>query len=154
MMDNAEIKRLKKLLEDNFDFKTLKEIGFFAKDVRRSDYEIIAQRICTFFGYQSVYEFSAPQFIRIDKTVIAGKSNDSIDSSGKYNVGGGFLIGVNETEFTCPICEFSQDACENKAFNNRNYPVVVIKCKGCKRKLELSTSMGGRLTVTEKKATP
>jgi len=47
---------LKKFIEDNFDIKTLVKIGFLKKEIKK-DYIKIADRICTFFGYDEIYEY-------------------------------------------------------------------------------------------------
>lgn len=45
-------------MHDQFDFDGLVAIGFFPESLRH-DYESQAGRICEFFGYNSVYEYSA-----------------------------------------------------------------------------------------------
>lgn len=56
-MKIAARQKLKQFLEDNFNFGPLKKVGFFGKDVRKTDYEKIAARICWYFGYRSIYEY-------------------------------------------------------------------------------------------------
>lgn len=48
---------LKNFLLDNFDFKELKKIGFYSKDVKKNDYQKQADRICQFFGFETVYQY-------------------------------------------------------------------------------------------------
>jgi len=55
-MEVAARKKLKQFLEDKFCFESLKKAGFF-KGIRKNDYEGQALRICTFFGYKSIYEY-------------------------------------------------------------------------------------------------
>jgi len=55
-MEKAARQKLKQFLEDNFAFEPLKKAGFFGKDIRKTDYEKIAARICWYFGYNSIYE--------------------------------------------------------------------------------------------------
>ena len=144
-------KKLKDFIEDHFDFDGLKAAGFWPKGIKRTDYEKMAERICIFFGYTSVYEYDVPRFIDSSlKTVLVGRNKDKVDENGNFIQGAGFLIGANENEFTCPICECEQLASDHSAYNKNNSPVVIIKCKGFKRKLELYTSLGGELRVTEK----
>lgn len=51
---------LKNFLEEFFDFDELVEIGFF-KEEMRCDYKAQADRICKFFGYETVYEYRAKE---------------------------------------------------------------------------------------------
>jgi len=145
-----EQQRLKDFIEDNFDFRTLKKVGFFDKEMKKTDYEKIAARVCTFFGYSSIYDYGMPIFHKIiSTTCIAGKIADTVNNQGELKSGGAFIILTVETEFACPICECGQDAREHTKYNNAKYPVVTIKCKGCKRKLQLQTDLGGKLNVEE-----
>jgi len=48
---------LKDFMEEFFDFKTLKKIGLFKKDMKKDDYEAQASRICQYFGMESIYEW-------------------------------------------------------------------------------------------------
>lgn len=48
---------LKNFLLEHFDFKELKKSGFYNKDIKKTDYQKQADRICHFFGYETVYEF-------------------------------------------------------------------------------------------------
>jgi hypothetical protein len=50
--------RLKIYIEENIPFKELKDAGFFDKEIKGSDYDKIAERICIFFGLKSIYEYS------------------------------------------------------------------------------------------------
>src|SRR6187431_1062753 len=52
-----EGKALKAYMQTHFDFSTLKKAGFF-KGIKFNDYEAQAKRVCTFFGYDNVYEYS------------------------------------------------------------------------------------------------
>lgn len=49
--------RLKTFIENNVPFYELKEVGFFAKDIRKTDYEKIAERFCFFLGLKSIYDY-------------------------------------------------------------------------------------------------
>lgn len=51
-------KYLKAYLKNNFDFKALKKVGFFGKDVKSADYEKQAERLCHRFGFKNIYEWS------------------------------------------------------------------------------------------------
>lgn len=56
-MEKAARQKLRQFIEDHFDFQTLKKVGFFEKGIRKTDYEKIAERVCRFFGYKSIYEY-------------------------------------------------------------------------------------------------
>ena len=47
---------LKAFIDEFFDLETLIEIGFLKKEMA-SDYPAIAEKICTFFGFESIYEY-------------------------------------------------------------------------------------------------
>ena len=51
-------KYLKKYLKDNFCFKDLKKAGFYSKEIKATDYEKQAERICQFYSLKNVYDFS------------------------------------------------------------------------------------------------
>lgn len=48
---------LKSFMEEHFDFKALKKAGFYDKSIKRDDYQKQADRVCQFFGFQSVYQY-------------------------------------------------------------------------------------------------
>lgn len=50
---------LKNFLEEFFDFKELKKVGFFDQSITKTDYEKQADRICRFFGLKTIYEYGA-----------------------------------------------------------------------------------------------
>lgn len=53
-----ERKKLKLFLETYLpDFNDMKKVGFFAKGIRKTDYEKIAERYCSRLGYKSIYEY-------------------------------------------------------------------------------------------------
>src|SRR5690606_23260120 len=52
---------LKNFLEEQFCFDSLKEAGLF-KGLKRTDYKEQAERVCNFFGYESVYEYGSKGF--------------------------------------------------------------------------------------------
>ena len=49
---------LKDFIEEFFDFKTLCDIGFFKPELKH-DYQAQANRICEFFGFETIYEYGA-----------------------------------------------------------------------------------------------
>lgn len=54
---NEKERLLKNFLNDNFDFKELKKVGFYSEDIKKTEYQKQADRICQFFGYKTVYEY-------------------------------------------------------------------------------------------------
>lgn len=51
-------KYLKTYLKENFDFKALKKAGFFSREIKSTDYEKQATRICQWFGFKNIYDYS------------------------------------------------------------------------------------------------
>lgn len=49
---------LKNFLEEHFDFTELKKVGFYDKTIKRKDYQKQVDRICQFFGYDTVYQYN------------------------------------------------------------------------------------------------
>lgn len=145
---DAERKRLKEFLEEHIPFEGLKKAGMFPKGTRKSDYEVIAERVCNHLGLKSIYDYVAllPSEIRHheEANVITGKFPDKVDENGNFEAGGGFHIDTGKSDFECPICTCHQEIRESKN------PWFKQKCKGCKRKLQIfSCPITGNLTVTE-----
>lgn len=132
---------------DKFDFDGLKELKFWPKGTRRTDFEAQAARVCQFFGYQSVYEYSTVKLrdIHTTENTVSGRFSDSVDEKGELQSGCGFHIDIIPTAFTCPCCTKEQDANDYAAFRRGNSVITKIKCNGCKRPLSLtSPGMGER----------
>ena len=55
-MEKSARKKLKHFLDTNIPFYELKAEGFF-QGIRKTDYEKIAEKICYYFGYKSIYEY-------------------------------------------------------------------------------------------------
>ena len=51
-------KYLKAYLKNNFSFSGLKKVGFYSKDIKATDYEKQAERICNRLGLKNIYDFS------------------------------------------------------------------------------------------------
>lgn len=45
-------------MKEFFPFSEFKKIGFFTKEMK-GDYKAQAQRVCDFFGYETVFEYRA-----------------------------------------------------------------------------------------------
>lgn len=73
---------LKNFLEEFFDFKTLKKAGFFPKDMKKSDIHGQAKRICSFFGYETVFEYGAEK-IRAHISYANGERPLHVDTEGQ-----------------------------------------------------------------------
>ena len=52
-------KYLKTYLKNNFDFRILKKAGFYSKEIKSTDYEKQAERICYRHGLKNIYDYSA-----------------------------------------------------------------------------------------------
>lgn len=145
---DKELEKLKKFIEENIPFDELKKAGFWPKGTRKTDYEKIANRVCWYFGFNSIYEyesFGPSNMTEIpEANVIAGKFKDVIDENG-YQPGGGFHLDIYQYEFECPACTCKQFAKDN------NKMAYSMKCKGCKRKLFIVHQFNGDIQVTEKK---
>lgn len=50
------LRLLKNFLLEHFDYDELKKAGFYDKAIKRKDYQKQADRICEFFGYETVYQ--------------------------------------------------------------------------------------------------
>lgn len=150
----AEQQKLKKFMADNFDFDSLKQVGFWPQGTRKTDFELQAARVCEFFGYDSVYEYAANQVqITSDADAfINGRFVDTIDKDGNLHTGEGFHMSVVPTAFDCPCCTMKQDANDYAAFRNGNNVVTNVKCKGCKRPISLiSLGMGEEFLIVSER---
>lgn len=149
-MNKEELNKLKEFIEEWFDFKTLKSIGFFAKDVKKTDYERIADRICKFFGYASIYEYAlnVPKTTHHTETTSSGHKSMSVDGAGEIKSGGSFHVDLSAHEFACPICTKEQSIEDYPHFIKSSNPSMNVKCRGCKRKINLFSAFR-TLIVTE-----
>lgn len=48
-------------MEEFFHFPSLLKCGFFTKEMR-NDYDAQADRVCHFFGFETVYEYGKDEF--------------------------------------------------------------------------------------------
>lgn len=79
---NESDQLLKNFLNEFFDFYTLRKVGFFPKDMKKSDIQDQAERICKHFGYKTVYEYGATK-IRAHISYADGHRPQHIDESGE-----------------------------------------------------------------------
>lgn len=73
---------LKNFLEEFFDFYTLRKVGFFPKEMKKTDIHGQASRICQRFGYKTVYEYGAKK-IRAHISYADGHRPQHVDESGE-----------------------------------------------------------------------
>ncbi|MDF3076148.1 MAG: hypothetical protein K0S09_37 [Sphingobacteriaceae bacterium] len=58
--DTSDEAVLERFMKEFFDFKALCKAGFFKPEWKK-DYKAQAERVCTFFGYKTVYEYGAEE---------------------------------------------------------------------------------------------
>ncbi len=68
--------RLRDFMKENFPFPAFKKMGIF-KGIDRKDYKKQAAVICNKFGYESIYEYIAPEYYS-DNSFLTGKFRDLI----------------------------------------------------------------------------
>ena len=49
---------LKRFMQEFFPYTQFKKMGFFTKEMK-GDYKAQAERVCWFFGYETVFEYGA-----------------------------------------------------------------------------------------------
>lgn len=54
-------KLLEKFMKEFFPFKELVKLGFFTKEMK-GNYKAQSEKVCTFFGYKTVYEYGTNEF--------------------------------------------------------------------------------------------
>lgn len=110
---------LKSFMENYFDFDALKEAGFYNKGIKLNDYKKQAERICYFFGLDSVFDYMM--------------------------IGHGVGCHISEVAsiFKCPVCTCEQEVPGSKKM------IYNIECAGCKRKLEVSPSGWSNYLITD-----
>lgn len=81
---------LKRFMEEQFDFDSLKKMGVFGKEIKRRDYKAQAERLCEHFGFKTIYEFGAIEIrchitygIEEDKTGIGITRPLHVDEKGR-----------------------------------------------------------------------
>jgi hypothetical protein len=141
----AERQKLRDFLETHIPFVELKKVGFWPKGTRKTDYEVIANRVCERLGLSNIYDYDIfGEEIEVpDANVVIGKFKDRIDENG-YNPGGGYILHVCQSSFMCPICECPQPVKDSPHGYHSQ------KCKGCKRTLKIAHCQDGSLQVFEK----
>ena len=68
---------LKQYMIELFPFSELRKVGFFTKEMR-GDYYAQAERICHFFGLNSVYEYGAIE-VRCHISYVGQRPDDDKD---------------------------------------------------------------------------
>lgn len=136
--------KLKQFMLDNFDFDGLKEAGFYPKGTRRTDYQAQAERVCRFFGFETVYEYVSPEVEQVGENTYVTTSPTGVTGQGVTVATG--LFHVMPDSFDCPICTAPQTV--NPAKTNG----TPHRCSGCKRKLHVILPLfdsTGKIEVTE-----
>lgn len=75
---------LKCFLKDNFDFSGLKKSGFFPKEMKHTDYEGQAKKICEYFGLESIFDYGKHE-IRCHISY-AGERSSYVNDKGELKV--------------------------------------------------------------------
>ena len=57
LSDSEKSELLKNFLLEHFDFKELKKVGFYNNDIKKTDYQKQADRLCHFFGYETIFQY-------------------------------------------------------------------------------------------------
>lgn len=65
---------LKRFMKEHFPFGAMRKAGLFTKEMK-NDYQAQADRICTFFGYKTIYEYGATE-IRCHISYIGERPKD------------------------------------------------------------------------------
>jgi hypothetical protein len=97
---------------DHFCFDTFKKMGFYGKDVKRSDYAAQAARVCEYFDFDEVYEYGRAlrnESVEVTGTVVVGEFASTVDKKGEMHQGGGFHLDVVQSGFACPVCTCVQE---------------------------------------------
>ncbi|MBB2951942.1 hypothetical protein [Sphingobacterium sp. JUb56] len=76
-------KLLKDFLNDHIDFYTLRKVGFFPKEMKKTDIHGQAERICKFFKYKTVYEYGA-KVIHAHISYVDGHRPSWVNEQGEY----------------------------------------------------------------------
>lgn len=52
---------LKEFMEEHFDFRALKKVGFYGPEIRKRDFRAQAQRVRQYFGLKTVFEYNTTE---------------------------------------------------------------------------------------------
>lgn len=145
--------KLRQFMLDHFDFDSLKQVGFWPKGTRRTDFEAQAARVCHYFGYKSVYEYGA-ELVEVteilhtndltgqqERTGVALVSSpDRINEQGEIEAGISGWLSTTEGAFDCPHCTCPQEFAMGKMYYQH-------KCTGCKRRTPVAMDHTGKLHI-------
>ncbi|AMQ00951.1 hypothetical protein AY601_4100 [Pedobacter cryoconitis] len=73
---------LKNFLEEFFDFYTLRKVGFFPKEMKKTDIHGQAKRICEWFSFKTVFEYGVSK-IRCHISYADGYRPQHVDVDGE-----------------------------------------------------------------------
>ncbi|UXD67723.1 hypothetical protein MUK51_10820 [Sphingobacterium faecium] len=74
---------LKDFLNEHIDFYSLRKVGFFPKEMKKTDIHGQAERICKLFGYKTVYEYGA-KVIHAHISYADGHRPSWVNEQGEY----------------------------------------------------------------------
>lgn len=74
---------LKEFLDDHLDFYTLRKVGFYPKEMKKTDIQGQAERICKLFGYKTVFEYGA-KVIHAHLSYADGHRPSWVNEQGEY----------------------------------------------------------------------
>ena len=72
--EDSPEKVLERFMKEFFPFAEFKKFGFFTKEMK-GNYKAQAERVCTYFGYKTVYEYGAED-VRCHVTVTGKRPAD------------------------------------------------------------------------------
>lgn len=75
---------LESFMKEFFPFAELRKVGFFTKEMK-GDYKAQADKVCTYFGFKTVYEYGATS-VSCHLTYASGLDPAGLDSSGPLSV--------------------------------------------------------------------
>lgn len=95
-MKTAEEISNKEFVKRYIPFKELKKVGFFGKDVKSTDYNIITERFLKFFGQtKRQYILSLPIFdLELWPDVVTGRMPSYVDEKGNLHNRNGFKLSL------------------------------------------------------------
>ena len=86
----------KEFVQQYVAFRELKKAGFFAKEIKATDYDAITERFLKWFGTtKREYILNKPIIdFQIHPGVLTGKMPAFVDKDGNFNTGEGFQISL------------------------------------------------------------
>jgi hypothetical protein len=76
---NEKDEVLKSFMKEFFPFGPMKKCGFFTKEMK-GDYKAQSEKVCSYFGYKSIYEYGAKE---VRCHLSTGEYYDGVNESGE-----------------------------------------------------------------------